>query len=233
MKAMILCGGQGLRLKGNFGDTPKPLVPVQGMPILSYIIQHYHGYGVSEFLLLVGDNKSCFERFKKQYDRTDIVIDVLQTGSQTPTGGRLMKGLSALKGENRVLMTYGDGLANVDVDALLAKHQDLGKLVTLTAIQPQLPFGMIAFDTNDVVTSFVEKPRMEQFISGGFFVVERAILERLSEDSDFENEILPALAANGDLCAYVHTGFWKSMDTYKDYCQLNQADLSVLARMEV
>lgn len=227
-----MCGGHGLRLKGNFGDTPKPLVSLQGKPLLCYIIEHYRRYGVHEFILLVGENEREFQAFARSFSGNGLTIDVLQTGSDTPTGGRIKRVEPILEGEERFFVTYGDGVSDIDIEALLARHRSSGKLVTLTAVRPTLPFGLVRLNEQNLVTSFVEKPVIDEWINAGFFVLERAALEHIQSDSDFENDVLPALSTRRDLVAYTHTGFWRSMDTYKDYLALDKLDLSDIWRSQ-
>lgn len=228
MKAVILCGGQGLRMKGCFGNTPKPLVEVQGKPILEHIIHHYCLYGVSEFVLLVGANEQAFRQFADRYKGSSVLIKVLQTGEDTPTGGRLAIASHLFKNEKNILVTYGDGIANLNVDALVDQHISSGKGVTLTAVQPRLPFGLLDVDDSASVISFIEKPMMPQLINGGFFVISTEVLKKLDLDSDFETDVLPSLVDKGELGAYFHKGFWQSMDTYKDVVRLNSMELPPL-----
>jgi len=227
MQALILCGGKGLRIRGNFGSTPKPLISIRGKPLLAYIVEHYKSYGVTDFFLLVGDGESAFQAFSGMYSDEERHIRVLQTGNNTLTGGRLSCALPFLAGEGPVLVTYGDGIADVDIDALVACHGASGKAVTLTVVNPRLPFGLVEFDAAGTVTSFIEKPRMTQYASAGFFVVERDVLDVLELDADFEGFTLPLLAEEGRLGAYVHQGFWKSIDTYKDYVEINDAAMQL------
>lgn len=224
MKALILCGGQGLRIKGNFGETPKPLVMVKGRPIVAHIIDHYRAFGVTELILLVGDNESEFHKFAGSYAESDCTIRVLQTGSLTPTGGRLFQALSLLGDDEVVFATYGDGISDVDIASLLDTHRASGKKVTLTAVHPMLPFGLLLLNDGNEVVSFREKPIMDQWTNGGFFVIDRSVLEGMNTELDFETQVLPELALEGELGVYCHRGFWKSMDTYKDYLELNASE---------
>lgn len=222
MKTLILCGGNGLRIKGIFNDVPKPLIPIQGKPLLSYIIEIYKKYNFNDFILLVGDNLTKFQEFKALHK--DVNITVLETGLNTPTGERILKAKDLLD-DSPFFLTYGDGISNIDISSLLKFHKSHNLMASLTAVKPQLPYGLLNIDANHLVTSFVEKPTLDQFVNGGFFVINPEVFDLLCENSDFENDVLPLLSKNGQLCAYPHTGFWKSIDTYKDYLALEELSL--------
>lgn len=224
MTTLILCGGHGLRIKGYFNDVPKPLILVQGKPLLEYIIDGYKKFGVNHFVLLVGKNESLFCDFAKNYSNTNIKIEVLQTGRDTPTGGRIKKAENLVQSET-FFLTYGDGISNIDFVKQLHFHRQHKKTATLTAVKPQLPFGLLEVDDTFTVRSFTEKPVLEKSVNGGFFILNKKIFSLLNENSDFEQEILPLLAENNQLKAFIHNGFWKNMDTYKDYLLLEDLEL--------
>lgn len=229
MKAVLLCGGQGLRLKGPFGDTPKPLVELQGRPLLGFILDHYRAHGVREFVLLVGRGEQHFHQFASRYaGATGVAVQVVQTGADTPTGGRIKRAEPYLRNAEAFFMTYGDGVSDVDLNRLRACHDSSSCLVTLTAVRARLPFGLVELDEKGGVDSFVEKPLLEQYTNGGFFVFRRDAMAYLKEDSDLERDVLPVLAAAGELNAYRHHGFWHSMDTYKDHQALSELPLAKL-----
>lgn len=223
MKVLILCGGNGLRIKGNFHNIPKPLIPIHGKPLLSHIIEIYKKHSFNDFVLLIGKNKSKFVEFA--LSNKDVNITILQTGINTPTGGRILKSKHLIDGKS-FFLTYGDGISDVDLTALLAFHNNHKLTATLTAVKPQLPFGLLTINNQDRITSFNEKPILDNFINGGFFVLNSEIFEILDENSDFENEILPILTEKKQLCAFTHNGFWKNMDTYKDYLALEKMSLN-------
>lgn len=225
MKALILCGGRGRRLQGNFGSTPKPLVSVQGKPLVAHLIDQLARYGLSEFVLLVGEDKHMFESFAESHSTAGKQIRVHPTGSDTPTGGRIFLARELLGEDSKVLVTYGDGVSDVDIGMLVARHMEYGGCITLTAVRPYLPYGLLEIGENGAITSFIEKPRMTQYTNGGFFIVEASVIEKLSVSSDFENHVLPEVAARGALGAFCHDGFWMSMDTYKDFLALSAAQL--------
>ncbi len=219
---VILCGGLGLRIKGQFNDVPKPLIPIHGKELLLHIVNNFSSQGFSNFLFLVGNNEDQFIEFAQRNSNSERTISVLQTGTETPTGGRLKKAQYLLEEYPSFMLTYGDGLSNIQFDELLRFHQTHSKIATLTAVQPTLQFGLLSINEDGLVNSFVEKPILEQYVNGGFFVLNNAIFSYLSEDSDFETEVLAELSKNKELVAFKHHGFWKSMDTYKDYLSLNE-----------
>lgn len=230
MKALILCGGLGLRIKGNFEEVPKPLIVVRGRPLLAFILDGYIASGIRDFVLLVGLGEDQFHAFARHYAGAGVTVKVLQTGVDTPTGGRLKKAEPLLAGEEDFFATYGDGVSDLDFTALLRFHRQSGRLVTLTAVRPQLPFGLLELNDQDGVAAFREKPVMDRYTNGGFFVMRRAVLAGIHEDADLETDVLPTLSAKGELGAYRHDGFWKNMDTYKDYLSLNAIDLAARIR---
>jgi glucose-1-phosphate cytidylyltransferase len=223
-KSLVLCGGCGQRMKGNFDNIPKPLILINGKSLLENIINQYVKFGIEEFVLLVGANENLFIDFANNYHNKNIKIHVLQTGKDTPTGGRIKKAKGILSDNEYFYLTYGDGIANVNIAQQLNFHKNHGKTATITAVNPQLPFGLLELDEDNNVTSFVEKPILEKRINGGFFILNKSVFEYLDESSDFEFDILPKLSAENQLKAYMHNGFWKNIDTYKDYLYLETDD---------
>lgn len=214
---VILCGGQGWRIKGYFENIPKSLIEVQGKPLLKHIIESYQKFGLNQFLLLVGNNEDQFQNFAQKYSDNYTHIEVCQTGIDSPTGGRLKKAESRLKDFSSFYLTYGDGIADVNFDLLKEFHSGSGKLATMTVVRPVLPFGFLELGNDNEVISFQEKPVSDKWVNGGFFRLNKEIFSYLEEDSDFEVEILAKLSAIHQLNAYLHTGYWKNLDTYKDY----------------
>ena len=214
MKVLILCGGKGLRIKDSFENTPKPLISIHGKPLLRYIIEIYKKHEINNFILLVGDNGSEFIDFADSYKEANITI--LQTGKDTPTGGRILRAKKLLNNEP-FFLTYGDGVSDIDITSLLSFHLNHKLTASLTAVKPVLPFGLLNIDDQNLITSFDEKPILDQYVNGGFFILNPSIFDILDDNSDFENEILPMLSENRQLCAFLHNGFWKNMDTYKDF----------------
>jgi glucose-1-phosphate cytidylyltransferase len=217
----ILCGGRGTRLRESVPDMPKPLVEIGGRPIVWHVIDLYASQGFDEFLLATGYKGELIERFVALCQwPAGVRVRCLDTGLDTPTGGRLKQAGAHLDVE-RFCATYADGLASVDLGELLAFHEAHGALATMTVVRPELQFGVTELDEQGRVVGFREKPRSEHWINGGFFCFERGVLDRLAPDSTLEREPLRSLAAAGELRAYRHEGFWECMDTYKDAVALN------------
>lgn len=222
MKVVILCGGRGTRLQEQTQSIPKPLVEIGGRPIVWHVIQLYASHGLRDIVLACGYKSEMMAAFAEEAEWPDgVTVRCVDTGLDTPTGGRINR-LAGVLGDQRFCATYGDGLADVDLNAVLAFHAGHGALATMTVVRPELQFGVTEVDgDHGRVTGFREKPRSEHWINGGFFVFEPGVLEYLSDSSVLEREPLEGLAADGELHAFRHTGFWECMDTYKDAVQLN------------
>jgi len=217
----ILCGGRGTRLQQGTRPIPKPLVEIGGRPIVWHVIQIYAVQGFRDFVLLTGYRGESIERFVAGVEWPEgVTVRCLDTGVDTPTGGRLQRARGEL-GEGTACVTYADGVADIDLAALLADHRTAGAAATMTVVRPELQFGVTHLDGDGRVTGFEEKPRSEQWINGGFFCFEPAAFDYLAVDSVLERKPLERLAAAGQLLAYRHSGFWECMDTYKDAVQLN------------
>ena len=218
---MILCGGRGARLRERTREIPKPLVEVGGMPIVWHVIQLYAVQGFRRFLLATGYMGEAIERFVSSQSWSDGVrVECIDTGVETNTGGRV-KLLEPHVREARVCVTYADGLADIDLGALLAFHDAHDALATMTVVRPRLQFGVTDLADGDVVRGFREKPRSEHWINGGFFCFDAAAFDYLDPDSVLERAPLERLAAERELRAFRHEGFWDCMDTYKDAVVLN------------
>jgi glucose-1-phosphate cytidylyltransferase len=217
----ILCGGRGTRLQEDTQSIPKPLVEIGGRPILWHVIQIYLAQDFRRFLLLTGHQGEQVEAFAIAESWPEgAEVSCLQTGEDTPTGGRLHMAADALGGEP-FCATYADGVADIDLGALLRYHEAHGAAATMTVVRPELPFGVAELAGDGIVRGFAEKPRSEHWVNGGFFCFEPALLEVLEADSVLEREPLETLASRGQLRAYRHRGFWDCMDTYKDAVVLN------------
>ena len=237
MKVVILAGGQGTRLAEETTILPKPMVEIGGKPILWHIMQIYAKHGYKDFLVACGHKGEVIkEYFHNFFVRTsdyfvdlgtgslDVVntngidwqIGVIDTGPDTMTGGRVLR-LKKWLGESAFMVTYGDGLGNVDIRALMKFHRSQGKLATITAVRPPARFGELVLK-GDMVCEFSEKPQTgEGWINGGFFVFEPQVFDYLSGDqSILEREPLERLASDGQLVAFRHEGFWQPMDTLRD-----------------
>ncbi len=218
---VILCGGRGTRLQSGARSIPKPMVEIGGRPILWHVIQIYLAQGFERFLLLTGYRGAQIEQFVDAEGwPAGVEIRCLATGVDTPTGGRLHRARPELPAETFCL-TYADGVADIDLGALLAAHAEHDGAATMTVVRPALPFGVAELDAGGRVRAFAEKPRSERWVNGGFFCLEPAALDVLTADSVLEREPLQRLAAAGELHAYRHEGFWDCMDTYKDAVVLN------------
>jgi glucose-1-phosphate cytidylyltransferase len=242
-KVVILAGGFGTRLAERTDETPKPMVEIGGRPILWHILKIYGHFGFNDFIIACGYRGEMIKRFFLEYrERTsDLVIDfsngqverlseiadpwrvaLLDTGPETMTGGRVRRVRPHL-GAGTFLMTYGDGVADVDLKGLVDFHRRHGKLATFTAVPSPSPFGHPSLD-GDRVASFAEKPHENgSWINGGFFALETEVIDRIDGDHvSFEIDVLPELAREGQLMAYRHEGFWHAMDTLRDVRNLNR-----------
>ncbi|HEU5253163.1 MAG TPA: sugar phosphate nucleotidyltransferase [Solirubrobacterales bacterium] len=217
---VILCGGRGTRLRERTESVPKALVEIGGRPILWHVVQIYAAQGFDRFLLATGYMGEAVAEFAAAERWPEGVrVECVDTGLDTPTGGRVAALADRLGGE-AFCVTYADGVADVDLDALLDFHRSHGAAATVTVVRPNLQWG-VAELAGDEVTGFVEKPRSEHWINGGFLCFEPGVLGHLDADSVLEREPLSRLAAAGELRAYRHEGFWDCMDTYKDAVVLN------------
>lgn len=217
----ILCGGRGTRLQERTHAIPKPLVEIGGSPIVWHVIQIYAAHGFRRFYLLTGYMAEKVEEFVGGVEWPDgVVVDCVDTGIETPTGGRVAKAGSLLDGGTFGL-TYADGVADIDLGSALDFHRSHGDAATVSLVRPDSPWGLAMVDESDRVSGFQEKPKMNDWINGGFFFLEPAALAYLREDSTLEREPLERLAADQQLRGYRHEGFWDCMDTYKDSILLN------------
>jgi glucose-1-phosphate cytidylyltransferase len=238
MKVVILAGGFGTRISEETEIKPKPMIEIGGKPILWHIMKNYSHFGFNEFVVCLGYKGYKIKEYFNNYflHQSDITYDLgnnrqtihssssepwkvtlVDTGEKTMTGGRI-KRIQSFVGEEPFMMTYGDGVSNIDLDALLAFHKSHGKLATLTAIQPASRFGVLELEKSGTVLSFREKPKGEEsYINGGFFVLEPQVFSYIQGDSIiFEREPLESLAAKRELLAFRHEGFWRPMDTLRD-----------------
>jgi glucose-1-phosphate cytidylyltransferase len=241
MKVGILAGGVGSRLSEETTLKPKPMVEIGGRPILWHIMMIYAAQGFTEFVVALGYKGEQIKRYMAEYcslasdlrvslaegcitpyngHAENWVVDLIDTGQGTNTGGRI-KRLAPWLGDGTFMLTWGDGVANVDLRKLLAFHRSHGRLATVTAVRPPSRFGRLEIDGNRV-TRFDEKPLAgEAWINGAFFVLEPGVFDYIAGDSTlFEREPLESLARDGELMAYQHDGFWQCMDTLRDKVKL-------------
>jgi glucose-1-phosphate cytidylyltransferase len=243
VKAILLAGGLGTRLREETEFRPKPMVEVGGRPVLWHIMKNLEVFGITDFIVATGyksdmikeyflnyeawNNDFTIELGKKgsltfhdAHDEAQWTVTVAFTGDETMTGGRVHRASQYLDDEP-FLVTYGDGLADVDIHALRAFHDETGTLATVTTVQPYSRFGVMEVGEAGKVTQFSEKPRVEGWINIGFFIMEPGMLVYLNDNSVLEEEPLARLAADGELSAYRHHGFWQPMDTYRESKMLN------------
>ena len=238
MKVGILAGGHGTRLAEETEIKPKPMVEIGGRPILWHIMMHYSCFGYHDFVIALGYKGEVIKRYMVDYcslnsnltvnlkaGRVDLhdtdsiqdwTINLIDTGLNTMTGGRI-KRLQPYMGNETFMLTWGDGVSTVDLDRLLAFHRAHGRLITMTAVRPPARYGHMEFD-GDRIREFTEKPQTaEGWINGAFFVAEPQVFDYIDgDDTQFEKEPLERLAADGELMAYKHDGFWQCMDTLRD-----------------
>lgn len=245
MQTVILCGGKGTRIRDVSDDLPKPMIPIGGRPILWHIMKLYAHHGHRDFILCLGHKGWQIKRFFLDYfvANADLVLDLrspqsygilkgddiedwrvtlAETGLETMTGGRL-KRIERYVTADDFLLTYGDGLADIDVAKLLDFHRSHGRIATVTAVTPPSRFGELDLQGQKIV-SFMEKPALVSgHVSGGFFVLNKRVFEFLDDRPDlvFELDVLPRLASMGELMAYRHEGFWHAMDSGRDHQVLN------------
>lgn len=239
MKAVILAGGFGVRISEESHLRPKPMIEIGGQPILWHIMKIYSHYGIQDFVICAGYKQHIIKEYFADYylHRSDITFDfvsgnqvkihnnvaepwrvtVVDTGYRTMTGGRI-KRIRPYVGDEPFLLTYGDGVADVNISELIEFHRALGKYATLTAINPGQRFGVLEIDQSNLIQSFREKNQSDGgYINGGFMVLEPQVFNYLeSDETVFEKEPLSQLARDGQLTAYRHNGFWKCMDTQRD-----------------
>lgn len=245
MKIVILCGGMGTRLREETEYRPKPMVEIGGLPILWHIMKIYAHYGFTEFILCLGYKGWIIKEYFLNYammqsdftveigKRNDIQfhndqaeegwkVTLAETGLNAMTGARVKRVEKYIDGET-FMLTYGDGVADLNIRNLLSFHHQHGKIGTVTGVRPPSRFGELSVKENRVV-EFAEKPQTDEgLINGGFFVLNRGIFEYLEDDDNcvFEQKPLQQLSADGELMVYMHKGFWQCMDTYRDFRYLN------------
>ncbi|MBA2239854.1 MAG: NTP transferase domain-containing protein [Solirubrobacterales bacterium] len=222
MPVAILCGGRGTRLQERTHAIPKALVEIGAMPILWHVVRIYAAQGLRRFLLLTGYLGDQIESFAAAATWPDgIEVECVDTGLETPTGGRLAAAGERLRAAGTFCVTYADGVADIDLGALLAFHRQHGDLATVTVVRPFSQFGFAEIDERGLVRRFDEKPRLEGWVNGGFQCFEPGFVDYLEPTSVLEQDPLRRLAAERELHAFQHTGFWDCLDTYKDAVMLN------------
>lgn len=257
MKVVILCGGQGTRLREETEFRPKPMVEIGGRPILWHIMKTYAHYGFSDFVLCLGYRGNIIKEHFLNYeamnndfsirlgsresieyhgthDEEGFRVTLAETGLESLTGARLKRVEKYVDGTT-FMLTYGDGVSSVNIQELLAYHRAHGRLATVTTVRPTSRFGILDIGTDNRVERFAEKPTLDGWVSAGFFVFERGVFDYLTTDAScvLEQEPLERLAAAGQLVAYRFEGFFYAMDTYREYRFLNDLWQSGTARWKV
>lgn len=247
MKVVILCGGFGTRIRDVADNVPKPMIPIGRYPVLWHIMKSYSSWGYKDFVLCLGYKGEVLKDFFLNYeaatrdftislgrhrniefhtahDESDWTVTLADTGSAAMTGARIRRIRKYIGDDENFLLTYGDGVADVDLDRLVAFHREHGRVLTVTGVRPPGRFGELMADSHGLVTEFNEKPQATGGrISGGYFVCRRELFDYLGdrEDLTFEQEPMRALVKDRQLAVYEHDGFWQCMDTYRDWQYLN------------
>ena len=249
MQTVVFCGGKGTRISGS-GPQKKELVEIGDRPILWHIMKIFAAYGHKDFILPLGYRGDLIRRYFLEYEwmnrdfsfelgkpgeltfhgqnqETDWRVALIDTGLEDDSGAEVSKGermrrIARYVASERFFLTYGDGLGDVDLDALLRFHIDQGRWVTVTGYQPRYNFGVVEADQTGRVTAYKQYPHLAHWINAGFMVVERAALDRLEPGMDWESGFLVWLVEHGQLAMYRHTGFWRKMDTFKEAQELNE-----------
>ena len=249
VKVVILCGGKGTRLREETEFRPKPMVPIGDRPILWHIMKTYAAYGHKEFVLCLGYKGEMIKEYFRNYlwmtsdvtlklgrepavefrdhhTEEDWCVTLAGTGENTLTAGRIRRVRRYVESEELFLLTYGDGVGDINIDEVVAFHREHGKLLTLTAVRPPGRFGELGLDDSRSVVGFNEKPQAEGgWINGGFFVASPGVFDYLPAHADmlmFEQEPMQRLVADRQLAAFQHTGFWQPMDTFQEFTLLNR-----------
>lgn len=245
MKVVILCGGEGMRLREKTEEIPKPLVEIGGRPILWHIMKYYSCFGFTDFILCLGYKGEKIKEyfleykswkycdFKLQFGQEDKKIEekrtdmenwsiiFAETGRETKTGGRIKK-IEKYIEEPVFTVTYGDGLAAIDLDDLIRYHKNHRKMATITCANARCQFGIVEMDSNNVVISYRQKPLLNRWVNGGFFVFDKKIFSNITENDELEGDVLVRLVRQKQICGYKLEKFWDCMDTYKDTQNLNE-----------
>jgi glucose-1-phosphate cytidylyltransferase len=245
VRVVILCGGLGTRLREETEFRPKPLVDIGGRPILWHIMKLYAHYGFRDFVLCLGYRGNMIKeyflnyeamnndftihlgrnaqiRYNDNHEEQDFSVTLAETGGESMTGGRLKRIQRYVEKDDCLMVTYGDGVSDVNVEELLKFHRSHGKIATVTTFRPVSRFGILDIDESQHVMNFIEKPKSDAWASAGYFIFQRQIFDYLdSDECVLEREPLERLASEGQLMAYHHGGFFQAMDTYREYQFLN------------
>lgn len=240
MKVVILCGGEGTRLRELTEKIPKPLIEIGDMPVLWHLMKMYSHYGLKDFIFCLGYKGDKIKEYFVNYDWKNNDFSIKEgkletykspeewniifadTGRHSTKAERLLKIKDYLGEDEDFLVSYGDDLSDVNISKLIEFHKEKRKLATITTFQLNSPFGVVEITDDGLVKKFKEKPLMNDWINGGFMILNKKVLEEIHEGEDLEKEVFERLVSLGEICAYKHKGFWKSMTTFKDNQDLNK-----------
>ena len=222
MKTVILCGGEGTRLKEMTESIPKAMVEIGGKPILWHIMKFYTSQGFKDFVLCLGYKKEKIIEYFKENPEAEMNIDFIDTGDGSTTKSERIKKIKDLIDEDNFLLAYGDDVSDVKLDDVIKAHNNKKSIVTITTVNPISNFGIINIDENNYVTGFIEKPKIkDQWINAGFAVVNKKLFDYL-DLGELEDEVYKKLATEKNISAYKHEGFWMGMNTFKDQLELQK-----------
>lgn len=230
MKTVLLCGGKGLRLREYTERIPKPLIDIGGHPILWHLMKIYSHFGFDDFIVCAG---YLYERIAEYCANKNGFknIQCIDTGVETSKSDRLKQIKHLIPDGEDFFVAYGDDLANVPIDKLFSFHKNHGRIATLTTVRPISPFGILEIE-DSLVSKFIEKPTLDHWINGGFFIFKYDLFKYL-DHGELENEVLPFLARDKQVAAFKHEGFWKSMNTFQDTIELNELYKNNLASWQI
>tara|TARA_B110000003_G_scaffold260564_1_gene281497 strand:+ start:475 stop:1170 length:696 start_codon:yes stop_codon:yes gene_type:complete len=215
-QAILLAGGKGTRMRELTETIPKPMVEIGNIPVLTHLMNIFNNFQKFNFLIATGYKSHLIEEHYQSFSN----VETIYTGEDTNTGGRVYKLRDKL--DDTFIVTYGDGLANVNINNLVKFHKSHKNIGTITVTNPISRFGLVEFDNNNAVTNFKEKPKLKEFVNIGFLIFDKKIVDYLDEDCTLETTPLINLAKSSQLKAYVHNGYFEPMDTYREYLQLNK-----------
>ena len=228
MKTVILCGGKSERLKGYNREIPKPMWEIKGKPLIWHLMSLYANQGFKDFVLCTGYQHEVIESYFKANKPEDWSIIFDNAGENAGTAERVLSALRYVDSEN-FFCTYADGLCDIDFKSQLNHHTASNKLATISAVKTNLPFGVFKLNQNNQAESFVEKPKSDYWLNGGFFILSKSIKAHIENVLSLEESLFQTLIKRNEVNLYFHNGYWKCMDTYKDYVEMN-ADFEALSK---
>ena len=220
MKTIILCGGMGTRLKEETEFKPKPIVMIGGKPLLWHIMKIYSHYGFNDFLIALGYKGEMIKEYFSNNNDDNFNLTMIDTGQESLTGERTRRLKDYIK-EDIFMLTYGDGVANINIKELLEFHKKQGNLATITGVHPRHKYGLVAVDGNNLVKEFYQKPILHDLVNGGFMVLDKKVFDYIKKDSMIE-DVFSSLIKEKQLSLYKHEKFWYAVDTFKEYEEINK-----------